>query len=276
MTTRARRAFCPRCGPLEPRGLLSTLAAPARVAAVSTPPPAPAVPSTTAPAPGNAYVGLADWLVLHRQDDARARSTADSVVFFGDSLVYFWGDPSRPAHPEILPAWGTASWNAYIAPERAANFGIPGDYTQSVLWRVENGELAGKPKVAVVLVGINNLIVGDSPAETAEGVAAVASAVRAESPKTQVLLLGLLPPTSDSNNPLRAEVTQVNAMLRGWSGTAQGVRFLDPGATFLEPDGTAIPGLLQTTSIHPTQLGYQVLGEEVQPVLKQMLGGRGG
>ena len=39
----------------------------------------------------------------------------------------------------------------------AADFGVGSDQTQNVLWRLLNGELGGHPKVAVVMIGTNDL-----------------------------------------------------------------------------------------------------------------------
>lgn len=45
--------------------------------------------------------------------------------------------------PFILQAWDT-----YFAPLNSLNFGIGGDCTEHVLWRIENGELDNiNPKV---------------------------------------------------------------------------------------------------------------------------------
>lgn len=40
------------------------------------------------------------------------------------------------------------AWDTYFAPLSSLNFGIGGDCTEHVLWRIENGELdAINPKV---------------------------------------------------------------------------------------------------------------------------------
>jgi beta-glucosidase len=132
--------------------------------------------------------------------------------------------------------------------------------------------------VAVVLIGVNNLLQGDTPEETAAGVAAVVGAIRAVSPTTRVLLLGLVPSGFPPNAPLRVEARQVNAEIAGL-GLAQGgpgwrgmVTFLDPSPAFLGPDGSVLPGLIQSDNhIHPTAQGYLALAQEVQPVLRQLL-----
>src|SRR5258707_694668 len=87
---------------------------------------------------------------LHNFYASEARQTSANVVFLGDSITFGWGDA---AHPYV----GTSTWDEQIAPLKAQNFGVPGDQTQNLVWRLQNGELAGQPKVAVVLIGTNNL-----------------------------------------------------------------------------------------------------------------------
>ncbi len=84
-------------------------------------------------------------------------------------------------------------WKHFYGSRRAANFGIGGDRTQHVLWRIQNGELEGiSPKVVVLMIGTNN---ADSspPDEIAQGVKAIVEELRRRLPKSRVLLLGVFP-----------------------------------------------------------------------------------
>ena len=47
-------------------------------------------------------------------------------------------------------------WNQYFAPLKSLNFGLGGDRTQHVLWRVENGEIPLNAQTIVIHVGTNN------------------------------------------------------------------------------------------------------------------------
>src|SRR5262249_37708735 len=106
------------------------------------------------------------------QAHANAVALADSagasgVVFFGDSITARWDEPGYP---------GLAVWNSEIGPLGAVDFGLDGDRTQNLLWRLDNGELDGQPKVAVVEIGTNNLIFSgqnETPEDTVAGITAV-------------------------------------------------------------------------------------------------------
>src|SRR5688500_17437855 len=52
------------------------------------------------------------------------------LLFVGDSITDWWRQEQR----------GLPVWNEFFAPLRAANFGIAGDTTQGVLWRMQNGD----------------------------------------------------------------------------------------------------------------------------------------
>ena len=90
--------------------------------------------------------------------------------------VYVVGSVFRSVnlHSAMIHGWLPGA----IGPMRLADFGIEGDGTQNLLWRVRNGELASRPSAAVVLVGIDNLLHGDGPADTALGIQAVVNAIR--------------------------------------------------------------------------------------------------
>lgn len=48
-------------------------------------------------------------------------------------------------------------WDKYFAPFKPANFGIGGDTTHGVLWRIQNRELEGiHPKLVVLNIGTNH------------------------------------------------------------------------------------------------------------------------
>ena len=66
-------------------------------------------------------------------------------------------------------------FDKYFGDVKVANFGISGDTTQGVLWRLQNGEGKGhKPKAVMLMIGTNNTG-GSSGAEIAEGIGAIVS-----------------------------------------------------------------------------------------------------
>jgi lysophospholipase L1-like esterase len=200
-------------------------------------------------------------VVRHASDLAVAKAGGSNVVFFGDSIIDWFANGA-----------GASVWSSEIAPLGAADFGLSGDRTQDLLWRLQNGELNGHPKVAVVLIGTNNLVFSDhdeTPGEVIEGIRAVIQTIRTLSPQTRILLLGLLPRYQSPNDPVRTEIREVNSMIAGFADHAY-ITYLDVGSLFLSPDGT-IPTYLMADFTHPTTVGYQVLANALLPTLKSML-----
>lgn len=181
------------------------------------------------------------------------------VIFVGDSITQGWEGNGK----EI--------WAKYYQPRDALNLGIGSDSTQHVLWRLEHGNLDGlKPKVAVVLIGVNNVPPeSNTPGMILEGVTAVVQKLRSALPETKVLLLGVFPFRQDFN-PQRAKALQVNQALRKLDN-GDTVRFLDFGHLFIESNGK-ISQTMMRDYLHLSPDGYRLWAEAMEPTLAQMLG----
>jgi beta-glucosidase len=181
------------------------------------------------------------------------------VIFVGDSITQGWEGNGKEV------------WAKYYAPRHALNLGIGSDHTQHVLWRLDHGNLDGlKPKVAVVLIGVNNIPDDhNSPRDVLEGVTAVVKKLREKLPDTKVLLLGIFPFREDFCAQ-RAKALQVNQALHKLDD-GQCIRFLDFGYLFIQPDGRISRDMMRDF-LHPSAIGYRLWAEAMEPELAAMLG----
>lgn len=201
-----------------------------------------------------------EWLKRHQTFVAESRTHPIDLLFVGDSITEAWAGP------------GKAVWNKHYAGRNAANFGISGDRTENLLWRLENGELQGvQPKVAIVLIGTNNLgrEPADSPDEIAAGIAAVVRKLKNHSATTKVLLLGLFPRADLAESTLNRRVADVNRLIERLADGRR-VFFLNFGEAFLDADGSPSPGILPDL-LHPNTKGYEIWAEALDAKLAGML-----
>ena len=198
------------------------------------------------------------FLERHASFLKRGKEGPIGLLFMGDSITAGWPHSSY--------------WEEYYGQYDAANFGIGGDRTQHVLWRIDNGELDGiAPKVVVLLIGTNNI--GDPVEEIIRGVKKVVGQIHQRLPHARLLLLGIFPRGNDARDPMtirfRAKINAVNtalAMLEDNSKT----RYLDIGDQFLDAGGN-IPRSIMPDGLHPNDKGYHRWGKAMQPLLKQMM-----
>lgn len=216
--------------------------------------------STTAPdnKGGNKY-----FMDKHAAFLARAKEGPVDLLFIGDSITDGWSKA-----PEI--------WEKYYGKYNPANFGISGDSTQHVLWRIAQGELDNvKPKVVVLMIGTNNTGT-NRPAEIAEGVTTIIRRIHEKIPAAKVLLLAVFPrgPRTTNGNYDDAinrmvVINDVNARLARLADGKR-VQFLDINKTFLGPDGK-IPNDVMPDQLHPGPHGYQLWAEAMQPALEKIM-----
>ncbi len=204
---------------------------------------------------------------------ARGKAGPIGVLMLGDSITEGWNG-ANGARNHI--------WEKFYGAMQPANFGIGGDQTQHVIWRIENGELDDiHPKVVVLMIGTNN-----TGGHTAEEITAankkIVEMIRAKIPETKVLLLGIFPRGARKNAQgvvteaaiagaakVMEKITAVNAELAQLDD-GKNVRYLDIGEKFLGQDGK-IPWQIMPDQLHPTAAGYQLWAEAMQPRLTEMM-----
>ncbi len=166
------------------------------------------------------------WKRRFEEKQAELRARPPRLVFYGDSITQNWERSGPPEWQNFAPIW-----RAFYGDRDALNLGFTGDTTASLLWRVEHGEAEGiAPKAAVILIGANNLgRLHWSAEDTLAGIDAIISELRRRLPRTQLVLLSVLP----SGRGAWAEATRaaINA------GLAARYREGVPGVTYLDVTG---------------------------------------
>jgi lysophospholipase L1-like esterase len=194
------------------------------------------------------------WMEVHKSFLTQAKKGHVDLLFLGDSITQGWNE--------------NTVWQRFYGPRHAANFGIGGDRTQHVLWRIQNGELDGiTPKVTVLMIGTNNLH-DDTPDEIAQGIKSIVAELQKRLPKTQVLLLGVFP-RSPKPDSARDRVTSINEKIARLDDGSH-IRFLDIGKAFLNPDATISPDVMPDY-LHLSTKGYRIWAEAMEPTLWSML-----
>jgi lysophospholipase L1-like esterase len=219
------------------------------------PPPAPAPAAAPAADPDAIAVTplpLDDgtdlyWADRNEQNELRLMDPAPiSTLFLGDSITDWLANGA-----------GAGVWDSFFAPLGAADFAVAGVTTSQVLWQVEKGQAAlAAPKVIVLLIGSNNLGLGQSTTAAAKGVNAVVANLRTQLPKTRILLLGLLPREESAAAPIRAQITEVNQAIAKLDD-GRYVHFLDIGGLFVKRDGDISP-FIMPDFLHPSAFGYEL------------------
>lgn len=230
----------------------------------------PARPPQAAKAPRKAEDAVTPAVkdpVRHERFLERVKQGDIDLVFLGDSITDGW------------PRNGEKTWLKF-APYNPANFGISGDRTEHVLWRITNGELDGiNPKGVVIMIGTNNIgqNADEKPEWAATGVKKIVDTVREKLPNAQILLLGVFPRgTADSAQ--RKAVNEINEIISQY-GDGKTVRYLDIGKVFLDENGE-IPADVMPDRLHPNAKGYELWYNAIkQPVADLMkpasTGGKG-
>ena len=194
----------------------------------------------------------------HAKFNEVSKEGTAEVVFLGDSITQGWEGK------------GKAMWEQHFAPMKAANFGIGGDRTEHVLWRLANGNFDGlKPKLVVLMIGTNNTGhqgrdgYACTAEQTAEGVKEILAVLEKKAPEAKVLLLGIFPRGPDAMDKFRVQNEATNAIVKTYADGKR-VFWKDLGSVFLEKDGTLSKEIMPDL-LHLNEQGYQIWAEAILP-----------
>lgn len=215
------------------------------------------------------------WRQRHEAVLERIHRGRTDLIFLGDSITQDWERHGPPAWMDFQPIW-----TRFYGDRNAVNMGFVGDTTASLLWRIRNGEVDGiSPKVAIVLIGANNLgRVHWSASDTVAGIDAIINELRRRLPQTRILLLGVLP--SERSAWASATTRTINAALAERYGAASDVAYLDLSPLFMR-DGRLDRDLFfdplltpPEPPLHPTAQAQERMAESIEPTLARLMGDR--
>jgi lysophospholipase L1-like esterase len=226
----------------------------------------PGLLEVRAPVPNTAILpSLAPpFQAKHQANLEVARQGDAELLFMGDSITDFWRNADGPFAGKPVLDKHFGHW-------KVANFGIAGDTTQGVLYRLQNGEGQGfSPRAVMLMIGTNNTA-RNTAGEIAEGIGAVVLELQRNFPQAKILLLGVFP-RGRPNDPVRATIAEINRTIAKLHD-GERVHYLDIGAKFLAPDGS-IPPDVMSDLLHPGPKGYEIWAQAVKEPLTELMSGR--
>jgi lysophospholipase L1-like esterase len=196
-----------------------------------------------------------DWEKRHRRILELNQSDPPEICFIGNSIVHFWG-----GEPEGPVQRGADSWNDLFKGFKVRNLAYGWDRIENVLWRIYHGELDGFDAQQIILkIGTNNLHL-NTDEEIAAGINLLIEAIKQRQPKSELLILGVLPRRDNEQR-----VKDLNQKIVKVAG-ANNVNYADIGNVLVKDSGKINESFF-TDGLHPNSEGYRKLSEALKPFL---------
>jgi acyl-CoA thioesterase-1 len=184
-----------------------------------------------------------------------AHAAPTKILALGTSLTQGLGVPPGLDLTAVLQARLKASG----LDVNVINAGVSGDTSAGGLARLD-WSLADRPQAAIIELGSNDALRGQSPAETEMNLAAILSRLRAE--HVAVLLTGMKAPRN-----LGPEYAAQFDAIYPKLAKEFGVLFYP----FILDGVAANPKLNQADGIHPNSAGVKIIADRIMPYVKQLV-----
>lgn len=201
--------------------------------------------------------------------DAEAEKLHDAdVVWLGDSITHYFD----------MPGAKNDLWKKYFggkdagAPYLGLNFGIEGDTTENLLYRMKKSLGKTSPRAIILNIGTNNTGIrnemNEPPEDTIAGLKAVMDEIRTGQPQAKVFVYAIFPRGKGRTDPCTIRNEKVNEGLAKLCDGKQFV-FCDIREKMLNPDGTIDVTQLEDR-LHPAAKGYETWLADVLPRLEKV------
>jgi lysophospholipase L1-like esterase len=203
-----------------------------------------------------------DWPNLNKYKKANSvleepETAENRIVFMGDSITEFWGT----INPEFFEG------KAYV------NRGISGQTSPQILLRFSADVIELKPRVVVILAGVNDIAGNAGPTTLEEITDAVFSMIElANANHIKVILCAVLPafdfPWRPSQEPAY-KIIALNRLLTDYANL-NGIPFIDYH-TAMSDDQKGLPLAYSNDGVHPNKAGYEIMGPLVENAIQAIL-----
>lgn len=198
------------------------------------------------------------WTAHFFKSLERTKQGDVDLIFDGDSITDGW------------QGMGRTVWAKNYGNLKAVDFGISGDRTEHLLWRLDHGQVAGlHPKMVALMIGTNNT--GNcTDVQIAEGVTAIVKEYQKLCPEAVILLQAVFPRAEKATDPVRQKIKNVNEILAKL-GDGKKVIYVDFGDKLLQPDGTLSKDIMPDF-LHPNTKGYEIWADAIRPEIEKVFG----
>lgn len=202
--------------------------------------------------PGKGALQKADWFKKlwqqrRSQWQKEAQQDQGAIVFAGDSITQGW------------------NLGKYFPNLKVANRGISGDTTRQLRYRFKEDVISLKPTAIVLLIGTNDLGLGGTPEEAAENIGVILDQIKAELPKTPVIVCKVMPRQQQFAEKIKRLNELVDRLIQGKP------QFIscDTWSIFADENGAAkkeeFPDML-----HPNARGYEKWKDALLPIFAKL------
>lgn len=184
-------------------------------------------------------------VALFEEENKRYSEYEVDVAFLGDSITDGCDLPTY--YPEFV----------------CANRGIGGDTTFGLERRLDVSLYQLKPKIAVILIGTNNI---DSMLDNYED---IVLGIKENTPRTEIVLCGLTP-TSDFWKDRNYPAAYNNVVIKKLA-QKHGCTFVDLFTPLFDERSGMIYADCTVEGLHLNHKGYTIVSGEINPVLHRLL-----
>jgi lysophospholipase L1-like esterase len=178
------------------------------------------------------------------------------LLFLGDSITSFWDKDI---------------YDRDFSKCENENLGIAGLFTQELIKIVTWGIFLNKykPKVVVLMIGINNLLNGSNPEYVINDIRVIIDLILSKYPGVKILLRGLLPCGKFKDENITTKIDDVNSVIMTYAN-GENIFYIDNGDLFKDSEGT-LDEKLMYDYLHFTKEGYELLSKGLSPTIYELM-----